>query len=198
MVSTSIRWNINRTWTKANYIMPLIYHRRLNLTEDEVRNTMRNTGSNAHAARYLRIAPTTWKKYARMYIDSETGLTLYDLHKNQGGQGLARKSKGGNMTPLKSILAGEHPKYPHKKIKRRIIMEGVKAEECEYCGFCERRTTDYTVPLILTFKDGNRKNHLLDNLELICYNCYYLVHGSLFNKLGKNRVNADNTNFEGY
>ena len=33
---------------------------------------------------------------------------------------------------------------------------------------------DYKIPLLLNFKDGNKNNFLLDNLELLCYNDYFL------------------------
>ncbi len=46
--------------------------------------------------------------------------------------------------------------------------------------FAERRVLDYKVPLILNFKDGNKKNWTLDNLELLCYNHYFLYVGNIF------------------
>jgi hypothetical protein len=47
------------------------------------------------------------------------------------------------------------------------------------CGFSERRVTDYKVPLLMNFKDGSKCNYLLDNLELLCYNCYFLYVGEV-------------------
>jgi hypothetical protein len=60
------------------------------------------------------------------------------------------------------------------KIKQRIIAEGYIVEECQMCGMAERRLTDYKIPLLMNFKDGNKYNYLLSNLELLCYNCYFL------------------------
>ena len=51
-------------------------------------------------------------------------------------------------------------------------------EKCTKCGFTERRVTDTKVPVILNFKDGNRKNYHLDNLEFLCYNCSFLYAAS--------------------
>jgi hypothetical protein len=31
------------------------------------------------------------------------------------------------------------------------------------------------------FKDGSKKNYKLDNVELLCYNCYFLQVGNIFN-----------------
>ena len=48
------------------------------------------------------------------------------------------------------------------------------------CGYSESRITDGKVPLILAFKDGDRSNHVLENLEIVCYNCYHNTYGNLF------------------
>jgi hypothetical protein len=31
----------------------------------------------------------------------------------------------------------------------------------------------------LDFEDGNRKNHLYDNLRMLCFNCSFLINGNL-------------------
>ena len=55
----------------------------LDIPESDIRYAMENTKSNAEAARFLKVSFTTYKKYARMYVDRETGKTLYEIHKNQ-------------------------------------------------------------------------------------------------------------------
>ena len=64
--------------------------------------------------------------------------------------------------------------YSPKELKERLIHEALIKEECNCCEFNERRVLDYKVPLILNFKDGNKKNYHLDNLEFLCYNCSFL------------------------
>jgi len=39
--------------------------------------------------------------------------------------------------------------------------------------------TDGKVPLVLDFKDGDRKNHKYDNLRMLCFNCSFLLNGNL-------------------
>ena len=56
------------------------------------------------------------------------------------------------------------------------------AEECNQCGFHERRVLDYKIPLILHFKDNNKQHYRLENIEMICYNCYFLTIGDVFNE----------------
>ncbi len=62
----------------------------LNVPETDIRYAMDNTKSNAAAARFLKISFTSYKKYARMYTDRDTGKTLYELHKNQFGVGIPK------------------------------------------------------------------------------------------------------------
>lgn len=175
--------------------MPLWKHKAYNLTESEIRYAMRNSRSNQEAARFLRISVAVYKRYAQMYIDSETGKSLYEMHKNKAGVGISKSgTKYSGRTCLKEILNGEHPEYLAKNLKLRLIKEGYKAECCEMCGFEERRVTDYTVPLILAWVDGDRTNHRLENLQLICYNCFYLTQSSLFNRRG----DVGDLNTDGY
>lgn len=165
--------------------MPFRYRPKLNLTEREIRYAMSQTKSNAEAARFLKVSFPTWKKYAKLYKDEETGKTLYELHKNQEGKGIHKYSnhpwgKYVGIEGLLDILAGKYPEYSGINLKKRLIKEGVFSEECQQCGFHERRFTDGTVPLILVFKDGNKRNYIKDNLELLCYNCFYLCVGDVY------------------
>ena len=61
-----------------------------------------------------------------------------------------------------------------------MIEQGYLKEECNSCGFHERRVLDYKVPLIMHFKDGNKQHYNLGNVEMLCYNCYFLTIGDLF------------------
>jgi len=76
-------------------------------------------------------------------------------------------------------LEGQYPEYPISNLKKRIITNAILEEKCDNCGFCERRVTDYTVPLLIEHIDGDRTNHYVDNLRLLCYNCYYLMVGNV-------------------
>lgn len=149
-----------------------------NLTEREVRYAMSCTRSNLDAAKFLHISFYTWKRYAELYFDAETGKTLYELHKNKGLRS-GKKPKSVAVAPMEDIFAGKHPTYNISKLHQRLLNEGYFDEKCSLCGFCERRMTDYKVPIILTWKNGNKKDHRKENLEFVCYNCYALYYGEL-------------------
>ena len=156
----------------------------LNISETEIRYAMENTKSNAAAARFLKVSFTTYKKYARMYTDSESGKTLYELHKNQYGVGITKdvvKAAGGRYS-IENILSGKHPTYPVWKLRNRILALGILPEKCSCCGYEERRVSDDTVPLLLDHIDGDTTNHKIENLRMLCLNCYYQQVGNPFNQ----------------
>ena len=155
----------------------------MNISETEIRYAMSNTKSCSGAARFLRISYETFKKYASIYIDSETGKSLFDLHKNTGGRGMKKGKTRGTTTngkfSLDRVLSGQCPELKSKNnLKRRLIKNAIFEEKCSECGFEERRIVDYSVPLLLDWIDGDKTNHLKDNLRLLCYNCYYLYVGN--------------------
>ena len=104
--------------------------------------------------------------------------TLFEIHKNQSGKGIPKflpnRRKEPNVKLIFETGTGWESFTP-EKIKARGVAEGYLKEQCYHCGFAERRVTDYKTPLLLNFKDGNRNNYLTDNLELLCYNDYFLL-----------------------
>jgi hypothetical protein len=152
----------------------------MNISESEIRYAMENTQSCAGAARFLKVSYEAFRKYAKMYTDAESGKTLFELHKNKAGKGISRAAKPrlrGHYGIL-DILDGKYPEYSHAKLKPRLLKNAIMEEKCDSCGFCERRISDYTVPLLLDWVDGDRTNHKRENLRLLCYNCYYLEVGN--------------------
>jgi len=152
------------------------------LLKSDIERAMAMTKSNRAAARYLHVSYIHYKKYAKNYTD-EDGILLFDKHKNQSGKGISKfLSNKGKEPALMDVIEGRVPidSYTPEKLKNRLIQESYLQECCSKCGFAERRVLDYKVPLILNFKDGNKKNWTLDNLELMCYNHYFLYVGNIF------------------
>lgn len=155
------------------------------LTEQDIRRAMKHTKSNRAAARFLNVSFPTYRLYAKTYLDQETGKTLYDIHCNKYGRGIPKWRAGENKEPILQDLLKQGmsiESYSVEKLKNRLLYEGLLACECSKCGFSEARVLDYKVPLILAFKDGNKWNWLIENLEMLCYNCYFLFVGDLFTK----------------
>ena len=138
------------------------------LLESEIREARSKSQSAKETARRLGVTYDTYKKYARMYGCHEICKTQL----RRKVQNPINPSKG--KFPLYKILDGQFPNFPIHRLKDKLIRSGTKKTECEHCGFHERRVTDGKIPLLLWFEDGDKHNHKLENLKILCYNCMFL------------------------
>jgi len=146
------------------------------LSKEMIVAAQANTKSNMAAARYLHVSYQHYKRYAKMY-------KLFETHKNQSGKGIPKFLKGKGKEPaLLDIIEGRvsAASFSPAKIKYRLIEAGYLLEQCSMCGFQERRVLDYKMPLLLHFKDNNKSNYSKENIELLCYNHYFLTVGDIF------------------
>jgi hypothetical protein len=155
------------------------------LTKESIISAMDKTKSVRAAARYLNCSYQHIKKWMKLYVD-ENGVSLFDAHKNQSGKGIPKflsvSSINKKEPAILDIIEGriDPSHFNPQKIKYRLITDGYLKDECNNCGFHERRVSDYKSPLILHFKDNNKQHYRLDNMEMLCYNCYYLMVGDIF------------------
>jgi hypothetical protein len=115
--------------------------------------------SMAKAAAELNIHFNTLKRLAILY-------NCY--HPNHG-------LKGGNKNAppkinLDKILSGEHPSFQTYKLKNRLLKEAILINKCAICGI--NSWNNKQLNLELDHIDGNRTNHTLVNLRLLCPNCH--------------------------
>jgi len=153
------------------------------LSKEMIVAAMNKTKSNRAASRYLNVSYIHFKKWAKIYNDIDTGQVLFDKHKNQSGKGIPKfLTNGKKDVALLDIIEGrvDAAHFNPQKIKYRLIEEGYLLEECGVCGFHERRVLDYKMPLIMHFKDGNKQHYRIENLEMLCYNHYFLQVGDIF------------------
>tara|TARA_R110000796_G_scaffold194156_2_gene310549 strand:+ start:1079 stop:1714 length:636 start_codon:yes stop_codon:yes gene_type:complete len=154
------------------------------ITKEECLRAMRHTKSVRSASRYLNCSYQHLKPIMKMYEATEDGYdNLFEQHKNQQGKGIKKfLGNGTKLPPLVEIIEGrvDPSSFNPEKIKYNLLTEGYLKEECYKCGFNERRVMDYKMPLLLHFKNGNKKHYVLDNLEMLCYNCYYLRVADVF------------------
>ena len=78
-------------------------------------------------------------------------------------------SLSGSDAPIAKDLKGQI---------KRLIEEGYFQEECSHCKYNEVNLMSEKVCLGLDFIDGDTKNCKLDNIRLLCPNCYLTFNGS--------------------
>lgn len=151
-------------------------------TKDQILAGMKATLSVRACARNLGCSYQHLKKWMKIYY-GEDGRTLFEIHKNPHGKGINKwLGRGGKEPPLIELIEGrlDISSFTPAKIKSRLIIEGLLQECCANCGFCERRVVDFKIPLLLHFKDKNKKNYRKENISLLCYNCYFLYYADIF------------------
>ena len=145
--------------------------RRTVITKRTIETAIKNTRSQSEAARWIGVSYNTYKKYAKEY-------ELWEKHKNQAGVGI-RKGWNSFKIPIDDIFSGKYQStyYTKSRFKKRLIEEGYFREECSLCGWNEARITDELVCLNLDYADGDPNNKNLENLRLLCSNCYFTNNG---------------------
>ena len=148
--------------------------RRFVLTKNKLLEAQKYTKSNMEAARWLKVSYNTYKKWAKYY-------DVFEQHLNQSGVGV-KKGWATYKIPLDDILTGKREcKYSIGMLKKRLIEEGYMVEECDICGWNEERITDEKICLNIDFIDGKTSNKYIENMRLLCPNCYLSNNGFFHN-----------------
>lgn len=139
------------------------------LVESEILAAQNISKTESEAARKLGVSYMTYRKYATMY-------GLLGRVMNMCGKGIKKpvKDEDAGKYPLNKILEGKFPKYSTGRLKVRLLRSGRMVPVCGKCGFNEKRLNDEQVPLLLNYIDGDNLNKKKENLELLCYNCFFL------------------------
>jgi len=85
--------------------------------------------------------------------------------------------------PLQEILEGKHPHVQSNSLKCRMLKEGLVENRCSACGIDE--WMGQAIVCELDHINGDRHDHRLENLRLLCPNC----HSQTPTYCGKNRGN---------
>jgi hypothetical protein len=140
--------------------------RKIKITDDEIIAVSKNSNSATHAASLLGIKYETYRVHAKR-------LNCFSI--NPSGKGLKKPKKdGAGKIPLIEIFEGKHPQYQANSLRKRLFAENLKDEKCEVCGI--DNWLGKRIALELDHIDGNRYNHSLQNLRIICPNCHSQTH----------------------
>lgn len=89
---------------------------------------------------------------------------------------------GFKLIPLDDILTGKYPEYRSWGLKKRLVKSKRMKDQCVECGIGPVYNNK-PISLQLDHKDGNRRNHMLNNLRILCPNC----HSQTDNFSGRNK-----------
>jgi hypothetical protein len=157
-------------------------HGALNLTEAEVKYAILNSTCITDAARFLHISVSTFQRYAKMYFDPVTQKSYYELAKGSSGR-RTLLSRNAQRIRAKDLLENKHPHFRPELAIDKLIDDGIFSDECCHCKYNKQRERDNKSPILLTFKNGDASDWNIDNLDLVCYNCYFLHYGDMKPKL---------------
>jgi len=135
------------------------------VTDQQIIDACETSNSMSEACSKVNLHWNTFRKRA-------ISLNVFKI--NQGRKGVTRPNTtmafGKEVFKLEDILQGKHPQYQSNKLRTRLLNEGVKERKCEICNLTEWNGNP--IPLEVNHIDGNRHNHILENLEILCPNCH--------------------------
>lgn len=135
----------------------------INVDEKQFTKVVKESDSMAKACMKLGLHFNTFKRYALLF-------GVYNPNQGLKGKNKNKKEGKGKYFLEDIIYNNKHPQYPTDKLRRRLIKEGIKEAKCESCGLTE--WNGERLAFELNHKDGNRFNHYIKNLEILCPNCH--------------------------
>ena len=132
------------------------------INQEEFVKVCESSLSMSQASAKLKLHFNTFKKYALMFGCYKT---------NQSGKGLNKKVEP--KIKLEKIILGEHPEFQTYKLKNRLLKENIMKNVCNSCGI--KDWMGIPLNMELDHIDGNRSNHRLENLRMLCPNCHSLT-----------------------
>ena len=141
------------------------------INQDEFVKVCENSQSMAEACVKLGLHFNTFKRYA---------LKFECYYTNQSGKGIRKKGKP--RVSLDEIISGNHPQFQTFKLKNRLLKNNLLKNVCSCCGI--ESWMDKPLNMELDHIDGNRTNHKLENLRMLCPNC----HAQTDTYRSKNRI----------
>lgn len=154
---------------------------------------MATSRNNLEAAAFMNVHWTTWKKYASRYMDEESGVTLYKKHTPQWQKkhnwkqywydNIRKPWTGNEPVELVDVFRNKATIKNKAHLISRMITEEIKKKECEICGYNHGPIYDYkrldsykSYKALRSYRlihlNGNEEDSSLENLLLVCLNCY--------------------------
>ena len=147
------------------------------LNDEDFKELIKNHYSYSDCLRVLGLAPSGGSSRTVLKKRIEE-LNCDTSHFSVGRNG----GKANKKYELSEILIENSPYTSRQSLKRRLINEEILEKKCNCCGLTE--WLGNPISLQLHHKDGNNKNHSIENIELLCPNC----HSQTDTYAGKNNI----------
>ena len=139
-------------------------------TEQQLKESVRKARSFGQVLKFLGLKQAGGNhSQIRKYV-KELGINTKHFKGRGWNKGL--RGIGKPLIPLEKILVKEST-YQTFKLKNRLFAVGLKPQHCEECGWSQKSSNGY-LPLELDHKNGNGRDHRLENLRVLCPNCHNL------------------------
>ena len=139
-------------------------------TKAEFEEAIHNSYSIASVCRYLGLKPVGGNY--RIIHHAIEAYKLDTSHFTGQGWNVGMKFRPKVVTDIKDILVKDSS-YQSYKLKKRLLLEGLKERRCECSGLTEWQ--GLSIPLELHHINGDNRDHRMENLQMLCPNCHALT-----------------------
>ena len=156
--------------TSTTYLYKNIFTMHKKRTKEDFEKAAKESFSIAGMCRCLNLKPAGGNY--KLIHDAIIRYNIDIGHFTGQGWNTNLRFKPFQEKPLIEILVKDST-YQSHKLKRRLILEGVKLHVCESCRLTE--WLGKPIPLELHHINGNNSDNRLENLLLLCPNCHALT-----------------------
>jgi hypothetical protein len=157
------------------------------LQEKDFAELIKQYSSIESIAKALNMSKRIFIKYAKIYAytSSETYYDYFQRMKSWKPKPASIYNAKVRQKVMEIVANKRQNTFPIGDLMYMLFRYELKKECCENCGCGERRSHDGRKPLLMTFKRKNNiKNYSLDNLQILCYNCYFMTVGDVSREFG--------------
>jgi hypothetical protein len=136
------------------------------LLRSEIEEAKKHSIFGAQQAKYLGVAISTYKKYAKMH-------GLWEPRPDSKGKKRTPDPNSGKY-PLNQILNGDfngNPAVNDWMVKKKLFRNQTFPLECAICGYNKTRFGSEWPILLVDHMDEDRTNFKKENIRLLCLNC---------------------------
>ncbi len=151
-------------------------------TAEQLEEVVKQSFSFRQVIKKLGLVPAGGNYYQLQKYIKEYGFDTTHFRGKAWNKGLRGIGKPRILTKEVLVRSSTFQSY---KLKLRLFKEGLKPQRCEQCGWSER-APDSHLPLEVDHINGDRTDHRIENLQILCPNCHSLTSNYRYRRGKKN------------